>query len=94
MEDVRKKLAHCRGVLKEWSRGKLANEEQAIKKKTILLEELQRNEGPYNRREIRQLQEQIDKMLEQKDLKWRQRAKQSWYQKGDRNTPYFHAWVT
>lgn len=29
--------------------------------------------------------------LEEEDLKWRQRAKQSWLQKGDRNTKYFHS---
>jgi hypothetical protein len=28
-------------------------------------------------------------ILDQKDLKWKQRAKQTWYTKRDRNTPYF-----
>ena len=85
MGAVQKKLENCRGALKEWSRGKLANGEQAIKQQTALLQELQRDEDPQNRSAIRQLQEKIDKMLEQEDLKWRQRAKQSWYQKGDWN---------
>ena len=26
--------------------------------------------------------------------KWKQRAKQSWYQNGDMNTPFFHAWAS
>jgi hypothetical protein len=31
--------------------------------------------------------------MEQEDIKWKQRAKQNWYKNGDRNTPFFHAWV-
>jgi hypothetical protein len=30
--------------------------------------------------------------MEHEDIKWKQRAKQSWYQQGDRNTSFFHAW--
>jgi hypothetical protein len=31
--------------------------------------------------------------MEQEDTKWKQRAKQNWYQNGDQNTPFFHAWA-
>jgi hypothetical protein len=31
--------------------------------------------------------------LEQEDVQWKQRAKQNWYQYGDQNTPFFHAWA-
>lgn len=27
-------------------------------------------------------------------MKWKQRAKQNWYQRGDRNMPFFHAWTS
>jgi hypothetical protein len=33
-------------------------------------------------------------LLEHEDTKWKQRAKQSWYQNGDRNTPFLHAWAS
>jgi hypothetical protein len=41
---------------------------------------------------IQRLQKEIDFILEQEDIKWKQRAKQNWYQKGD-HTHFFHAWM-
>lgn len=52
------------------------------------------NENSRNLGEIRRLQEEIEKILEQEDTKWKQRAKLNWYKHGDRNTSYFHAWAT
>ncbi len=40
------------------------------------------------------IKEELHSLLEQEDLKWRQRAKESWLQFGDRNTKYFHACAT
>jgi hypothetical protein len=42
---------------------------------------------------IKELQEEINFILEQEDIRWKQRAKQNWYQYGDQNTPFFHAWA-
>lgn len=54
---------------------------------------MQQQEGPGVIGAIRQLQEEIDFLLEHDDTRWKQRAKQNWYQNGDKNTPFFHAWV-
>jgi hypothetical protein len=51
-------------------------------------------DGPEHSEAIKILQQDIDKLLEFEDTRWKQRAKQSWYRDGDRNTPFFHAWAT
>jgi hypothetical protein len=53
------------------------------------LEILQRNETVMDGQEIKELQQEIDFLLEQEDIRWKQRAKQNWYRNGDRNTPFF-----
>jgi len=37
------------------------------------------------------IKEELNDLLEQEDLKWRQRAKEDWLKSGDRNSRYFHA---
>jgi hypothetical protein len=77
--------------LTSWSRGKFGNNVALIKQKTQELELLQRSESPKNSDDIKNLQGEIEKLLEQEDLRWKKRAKQNWYKNGDRNTQYFHA---
>lgn len=77
------KLGHCQEGLTRWSMQKFGNREERLKRKTKLLEVLQQNEGPVNQQEIKELHVEIDSILEQGDVKWKQRAKQNWYQNGD-----------
>lgn len=58
------------------------------------MELLQRDEGPENWEAVKVLQSEIDFIMEHEDIKWKQRTKQNWYQQGDRNTPFFHAWAS
>lgn len=49
--------------------------------------------GPDQWEAIKKLQGEIEFLMEREDLRWKQRSKQNWYQNGDRNTPFFHAWA-
>jgi hypothetical protein len=93
MQQVRQKLSSCQSGLTRWSARKFGNAERVLKEKTKILGILQKEEGPSNWDEIKRLQTEIDFILDQEDLRWKQRAKQNWYQVGDQNTPFFHAWA-
>lgn len=94
MQRLQQKLLLCKSDLRKWSWQKHGSIEMAVKEKTRKLELLQRNEGPWNFEEIKVLQGEIAFLLEQEDMRWKQWAKQNWYQNGDRNTPFFHAWAS
>jgi hypothetical protein len=57
------------------------------------LDDLQQNELLGRVAHIREVQGELNKLLEMEDIKWRQRAKRSWFKDGDRNTQFFHAWA-
>jgi hypothetical protein len=61
---------------------------------TKQLESLQREEQVEHSDHIQQIQGDIDRLLEMKDLRWKQREKQNWAINGDRNTKFFLAWAT
>ncbi|XP_059457696.1 uncharacterized protein LOC132187382 [Corylus avellana] len=61
-----------------------------IKQKEALLVELQGREGPLETQSIHTLKLELNCLLEQEELKWRQRAKKHWLKEGDRNTKFFH----
>lgn len=57
------------------------------------LVQLQTFENLGNLEEIKQVQDEIEDLLEMEDIRWKQRAKRNWFQYEDRNTKFFHAWA-
>ena len=92
-DNTRSKLSKCRTNLLRWRKGKSGTNAAFIKQKTKEQEVPQRHEGPENCEERKKLNGKIEVLLEQEDLRWKQWAKQNWYNHGDRNTQYFHAWA-
>jgi hypothetical protein len=91
---VRNKLQQCQKVLSGWSRRKFGDTEERLKSKNKELVKLTQAESSSNQGAIKKLQDEIDEILEQEDVRWKQRSKQNWYMQGDRNTKFFHAWAS
>ncbi|XP_042984774.1 uncharacterized protein LOC122313665 [Carya illinoinensis] len=87
-------LKSCSQVLGRWSKQCAKDRGKEIKEMTERLKQLQVEEGGHNTMEIKRFQEEMGLLMDQEDLKWKQRAKKNWYQRGDRNTKYFYACAT
>lgn len=88
-----RRLQNCQHVLSRWSSTKFKNSARILTEKTNQLVALQLDEDLQKLDMIKILQSEIDKLLEIKDIKWKQRAKRNWFKQGDRNTKFFHAWA-
>jgi hypothetical protein len=77
------KLHSCQRPIKKWVVKQSHATDETIANKTRELEIMQVGEGPLNLQAKRNFKDEIHVLLEQQDLKWRQRAKEVWLQKGD-----------
>ncbi|XP_041025386.1 uncharacterized protein LOC121265783 [Juglans microcarpa x Juglans regia] len=52
---------------------------------------MQEEEDESKCEEVKRLKGEVGQLLEKEDIRWKQRAKRSWFQDGDRNTKYYDA---
>lgn len=90
---TKKKLERCASALTVWNQLKYGAASRTIRRLTKELEALQREQKAEDREAIRCLQGELNHLLEMEDIRWRQRAKRNWFQRGDQNTKFFHAWA-
>ena len=74
----------------EWSRTTLGNSKTKLEEKQAALEELSRENKTENMQRIRTLKSEINTILHQDELFWRQRSRSIWLPAGDKNTKFFH----
>jgi len=82
---LKDKLSGCRKSLKIWVRKQVNAVKEQINQKEEELQslQLQGNRDTSGQKDL--IKEELNDLLEQEDLKWRQRAKKDWLRFGDRN---------
>jgi hypothetical protein len=88
---VRNNLKCCQCAFQKWVRKEGGKVEDQIVKKERELQLLQMQEDNFDINKENQIKDELQNILQHEDLKWRQRAKETWLQSGDKNTKYFHA---
>lgn len=90
-QTIQSNLSGCRRRLKQWVRVQQDHVEHTVQEKLKDLHSIQTAVEVDTWEEEHWLNDEINNLLEKEDLKWRQRAKESWLRFEDRNTKYFHA---
>jgi hypothetical protein len=92
--DVANNLSGVMDSLHAWSGRTTGCIPKEIERKRTLLEKISMKSDEKSRKKIRQINIEIDELLEKEEICWRQRSRINWLRAGDRDTQYFHRKAT
>lgn len=89
-----RRLHVCSERLKSWGGDFARQLKLKIMDLQNMLNSLRGRRDGVSLAKIRQIDGELNSVLDQQDIYWKQRAKQFWLCKGDRNTKFFHSYAS
>lgn len=84
------KLESCAVALGIWGRDVFLRRKNRIKACKISLKEAYSNPQSLNFDEIHRIEFELDNLLEEEEINWKQRSLEEWLKWGDKNSKWFH----
>lgn len=95
MRKVLQKVSNCQTQLKSWNKNVFGNIRLSLARKRKLLAKAESDAiTRQGTSQVKELNEEINKLMDLEDCMWNQRAKTDWLRYGDQNSKYFHCHAT